>query len=106
MTERQELWCHACRRYVQFDIDTELEGDHVIDCPSCGHKHYRVVRGGVVTGARWGTANPPAGTMFYTATGTASTAASTFGTYSAGATATNGTTFLYAAWMNSSVMAR
>jgi len=30
MKERQELWCHECQKYVQFDIDVSLNGQHVI----------------------------------------------------------------------------
>ena len=51
--ERQELHCHACNQYVQFDIDIEQNGDHVIVCPNCGHEHCRVIKDGVITEARW-----------------------------------------------------
>ena len=37
--ERQELQCHACGKYVQFDIDLSLNGNHVLNCPNCGHEH-------------------------------------------------------------------
>ena len=57
MTERQELHCHACNRYVQFDIDLELDGNHVLNCPNCGHEHCRVVRNGRITGDRWDSRN-------------------------------------------------
>jgi hypothetical protein len=53
MIERQELYCHNCDRYVQFDLDTELDGNHVLDCSNCGHEHCRVVRNGKITGDRW-----------------------------------------------------
>ena len=52
MIEQQELYCHACGRYVQFSIDTELNGNHTLDCPNCGHSHFRTVRNGVI-GDRW-----------------------------------------------------
>ena len=57
MTERQELYCHGCDRYVQFDIDLELDGNHVLECPNCGHEHCRVVRNGRITGDRWDSRN-------------------------------------------------
>jgi hypothetical protein len=57
--ERQEIFCHACQRYVQFDIDLALNGNHVLNCPNCGHEHCRVVRNGVITGERWDRRNGP-----------------------------------------------
>lgn len=60
MIERQELWCHECQKYVQFNLDMELDGNHVLECPNCGHEHCRVVRGGRVTGDRWDSRNGPA----------------------------------------------
>jgi len=53
MIERQELYCHACGKYVQFDIDLSLNGNHVLECPECGHEHCRVVQNGKITGDRW-----------------------------------------------------
>lgn len=53
MLERQELHCHNCSNYVQFDIDTELDGNHVLTCPVCQHEHCRVVTKGKISDARW-----------------------------------------------------
>ena len=53
MIDRQELWCHECMKYVQFDLDIELDGEHVIICPNCGHEHCRIIEKGIVTEARW-----------------------------------------------------
>jgi hypothetical protein len=55
--ERQELHCHACDRYVQFDIDLALNGNHVLNCPNCGHEHCRVVKDGKITDERWDSRN-------------------------------------------------
>src|SRR5690606_3710623 len=55
--ERQELWCHDCENYVQFDIDVSLDGNHVLECPRCGHEHCRVVRNGKITDIRWDSRN-------------------------------------------------
>jgi hypothetical protein len=55
--ERQELWCHNCSRYVQFSVDLELDGRHIIKCPNCDHEHYRVVNKGVISEERWGSNN-------------------------------------------------
>lgn len=51
--EPQELYCHNCDRYVQFAIDGNLDGRHIINCPNCKHEHFRVVRDGVITSERW-----------------------------------------------------
>ena len=53
MIERQELHCHNCNRYVQFNLDTDLDGKHVLQCPNCGHEHCRYVNKGVVSDTRW-----------------------------------------------------
>ena len=57
MVERQELNCHECGGYVQFDIDLEIEGNHVLECPRCGHEHCRVVQKGKISETRWDTRN-------------------------------------------------
>lgn len=51
--QRQELACTNCNRYVQFNMDFALDGNHEITCPKCGHVHYRVVRDGKITEDRW-----------------------------------------------------
>jgi len=56
---RQELHCHACDRFVQFVVDLDLNGNHVLNCPNCGHEHCRVVRDGVITDIRWDSRNGP-----------------------------------------------
>lgn len=55
--ERQELYCHACGRYVQFPIDLSMNGRHVLRCPNCGHEHCRVVVDGRITDERWAQRN-------------------------------------------------
>lgn len=55
---RQELYCHACQRYVQFTIDDELDGNHDIECPNCGHMHYRYVDKGQITDIRHKSSGP------------------------------------------------
>lgn len=88
--ERQELHCHNCNKYVQFSIDTEKDGQHILKCPNCGHEHYRVVKDGKITGERWGqdpSQNIPTyyvstATVTYTST-TVYTSISTSGTTSA-----------------------
>jgi hypothetical protein len=89
MIERQEIHCHDCDQYVQFDIDVELNGEHVLNCPNCGHEHCRIVTDGIITDKRWDSRNGDmltfavcTGTMTSTATSidTTSTGSSTFST--------------------------
>ena len=35
MIERQELHCHNCDQYVQFNLDLELNGKHILNWPKC-----------------------------------------------------------------------
>jgi len=104
MKERQELWCHECQRYVQFDIDVSLNGNHVIICPNCGHEHCRVVKDGVVTEVRWDSRNGAgtSGVQTYMTTGATSTNASTYATYTGttNSVTSASTQFTYGAWMN------
>lgn len=53
-----ELYCHWCDGYVRFTLELLLDGNHVVDCPKCGHEHCRVVRNGRITGDRWDHRNP------------------------------------------------
>lgn len=101
MKERQELWCHDCQKYVQFDIDTELNGNHVIICPNCKHEHCRVVKNGKVTEVRWGSRNGWSAITYMT-TGMTSSNASTYATYSGNTmTDSNASSAIkYSAWMN------
>jgi DNA-directed RNA polymerase subunit RPC12/RpoP len=101
MLEKQELYCHNCGNYVQFDIDIELNGNHVLNCPNCGHEHCRVVKDGVITDDRWDSRNNT-----YSVTQTSWTTVSTFNTYLSGTSNNNvvnndsAKVFLYQAWMN------
>lgn len=97
MKERQEIHCHNCGKYVQFDIDVSLNGNHVLRCPNCDHEHCRVVRGGVITGDRWDSRN-----VTMTVTHVTMSTASTWTSYSSSTSATTNTSayFLYDAWMN------
>lgn len=98
MVERQELHCHACGRYVQFDLDTELDGNHVLECPNCGHEHCRVVRDGKITGGRWDQRN---GDTYQVATSGTSTTTTSFSITSGGWLDSTGTAFANA-WFQTS----
>ena len=117
MIEKQELWCHECERYVQFDIDLSLNGNHVIVCPNCGHEHCRVVENGIITEARWGSRNNVGGTVqnnvggtvqngygiansYMITTGTTSSLVSTYDTYTNNLSSSSATTIhRYSAWL-------
>jgi len=102
MKERQELWCHDCSKYVQFDIDVSLNGNHVIVCPNCKHEHCRVVKDGKVTEVRWDSRNQLGGFTTYMTSGATSTNASTYATYTAnsGTDSSVNSALTYGAWMN------
>ena len=89
MIERQELHCHHCDRYVQFDIDLSMDGNHILRCPNCDHQHFRVVRNGRITGERWG--RDPSQDMpnIYVSTTTVTYSTSTVSDY-----------YTYQAWSN------
>lgn len=55
--EKQELHCHNCDNYVQFDIDPEENGEYEIECPNCDHMHCRVIKDGIITDKRWDSRN-------------------------------------------------
>jgi DNA-directed RNA polymerase subunit RPC12/RpoP len=50
---KTDMWCHACSKNFRASLDYSLEGNHDIECPHCGHHHYRFIKGGVVTGERY-----------------------------------------------------
>ena len=81
-------------RYVQFDLDLSLNGNHVLNCPNCGHEHCRVVRNGVITGDRWDSSNRQVGwgsNITYT-------------TVSIYATTVTSSDFSYIAWANTATV--
>jgi DNA-directed RNA polymerase subunit RPC12/RpoP len=45
--------CHACANQFVALLDYTVNGNHVIECPHCGHEHCRVIEGGKITGERW-----------------------------------------------------
>ena len=90
--ERQELHCHNCVKYVQFDIDLSLNGNHILECPNCGHEHCRVVKDGIITGDRWDSRNQNSYIIPNYSASFSST--STFDTSS------TASAFLYASWNN------
>jgi DNA-directed RNA polymerase subunit RPC12/RpoP len=85
MMEHQEIYCHNCAKYVQFDLDMELNGKHVLKCPNCGHEHCRYVNNGKIMDERWASRNQDniqtytvsSYTLTYSTSSTTTTATST-----------------------------
>lgn len=94
LIERQELSCTECGRYVQFDMDFELDGNHEIMCPECGHIHYRVVENGKITETRWATSSLPSYTV-----SNVSTTSSSYTTLYTSAAGTGASYILADAWL-------
>ncbi len=93
--ESQELHCHACGQYVQFRLDMNMNGAHVLNCPHCGHEHCRVVQDGIITEDRWDRRN--GGQPMFRIAGATTTTTSTFTSYNGTQTGT-GNYLLYQSW--------
>lgn len=80
----QELYCHNCGQYVQFQLDEEMDGEHIIICPNCKHDHYRYINKGIISDQRWGqspsqqiaSVSVPVATYYATVTGSATSSIS------------------------------
>ena len=94
----QVLDCTNCKRTLRFELDLETDGNHIIVCPECGHRHYRVVRDGRITDVRW---NPNYNWVTITASSTG-TGTGGYSSYLQTTTAGSDTSwFLYDAWNRS-----
>lgn len=45
--------CTECSKNFIAQLDFGIDGNHIVECPYCGHEHCRVIINGVVTGDRW-----------------------------------------------------
>lgn len=45
--------CHECSKQFVALLDYRIKGNHVVECPHCGHEHCRVIEGGRITQERW-----------------------------------------------------
>jgi uncharacterized Zn finger protein (UPF0148 family) len=50
---RTDMHCHDCGKTFYASIDFDIDGNHIIICPICGHQHCRVIENGVATSERW-----------------------------------------------------
>jgi DNA-directed RNA polymerase subunit RPC12/RpoP len=51
--QRTSIYCHSCSKTFLARVDTDIEGNHEIECPHCAHLHYRKIEQGKVTEGRW-----------------------------------------------------
>ena len=51
--QRTEMHCHHCTKNFVAELDYDIQGDHVIECPHCGHEHCRKITDGKITEVRW-----------------------------------------------------
>ena len=51
--QRTDVDCHKCSKIFVAKINFDLNGNHKIVCPYCGHVHWRVIKKGIVSGDRW-----------------------------------------------------
>jgi DNA-directed RNA polymerase subunit RPC12/RpoP len=51
--QRTDMHCHSCSKSFVAELDFDINGDHVIECPHCGHEHCRTIKDGKITGDRW-----------------------------------------------------
>lgn len=56
---RTDLHCHNCSRGFIAELDFDIDGEHVVECPHCGHYHYRKIEKGRITESRWSSDNRP-----------------------------------------------
>jgi DNA-directed RNA polymerase subunit RPC12/RpoP len=45
--------CHECSKQFVALLDYTVAGNHIVECPHCGHEHCRKIENGKITGERW-----------------------------------------------------
>jgi len=50
---RTDMNCTNCSKNFIAELDHSIDGNHIIECPHCGHEHCRVIKDGVISGDRW-----------------------------------------------------
>ena len=48
-----EFNCYMCSHYVYAKMNVEINGNYIVHCPNCGHKHYRKIEKGKITDRRF-----------------------------------------------------
>lgn len=50
---RTDVYCHDCNTTFVAQLNYSLNGNHEVECPKCGHHHFRKIVNGVVTSERY-----------------------------------------------------
>lgn len=50
---RSDMSCHNCSKTFLAELNYDIDGDYIIECPHCLHEHCRTVKDGKVTEHRW-----------------------------------------------------
>ncbi len=50
---KTDMHCHECNKTFVARIDYSIDGNHIVECPTCGHHHCRVITNGTITSDRW-----------------------------------------------------
>lgn len=50
---RTVMNCTECGKQFVALLDYALNGNHIVECPHCGHEHCRVIVNGKITEDRW-----------------------------------------------------
>jgi len=50
---RTDMNCTNCSKNFIAELDHSVDGNHVVECPYCGHEHCRVIIDGQITSDRW-----------------------------------------------------
>ena len=50
---RTDMSCHQCSGTFIAELDFSVNGNHIVECPRCGHEHCRVIKDGSITGERF-----------------------------------------------------
>lgn len=56
-----DLYCTHCSKNFRAKLDHDIDGNHIIECPWCGHEHCRVIKDGRVMGDGSGVGNDGTG---------------------------------------------
>lgn len=51
--KRTDMNCSHCSGNFIGELDFSIDGNHIIECPLCGHEHCRVIIKGEITSERW-----------------------------------------------------
>lgn len=52
-----EFVCYCAKKYIYVWLNTGINGNYEIVCPTCGHVHYRSIKNGHITDDRFSGGN-------------------------------------------------